>query len=101
MKGKIIVDGYHFKNENEYRRYKGLLALVKEGRIKLLEVNPSYSLVVNEIEVDRYIPTFRFHDSVKNEERFIQVSNASLSAIQELRIRLFEVLYHVIVERWG
>jgi hypothetical protein len=101
MKGKIIVDGYHFKNENEYRRYKGLLALVKEGRIKLLEVHPKYMLMIHEIKVDEYTPTFRFHDSINNVERFIQVVNSTVSPVQELRIRLFEVLYNTRVERWG
>ncbi len=101
MRGKIIVDGYHFKNENEYRRYKGIQELVKDGRLQDLDVNPKYPLMVNQVEVDSYSPTFRFYDPVKHAERFIQVSNAAQSAIQELRIRLFEAIYSVKVERWG
>lgn len=101
MKGRICVDGYKFTNEHEYKRYLGVMALVKSGRIKQLEVKPKFPLVVNEIMVDQYIPSFHFFDPMKNQERFIQVMGGAFNPALELRIRLFEALYNHTVERWG
>ena len=101
MKGKISIDGHQFKNENEYRRYRGVLELVKEGRLKELEVNPEYLLVVNDVVIESYTPTFRFYNPVKKEHRTIQVNGTHHNGLLELRIKLYQVLYETEVERWG
>lgn len=101
MKGKISIDGHQFKNENEYRRYRGVLELVKEGRLKELEVNPEYLLVVNDVVIESYTPTFRFYDPVRKEHRTIQVNGTHHNGLLELRIKLYQVLYETEVERWG
>lgn len=100
MKGKISIHGYTFKNENEYRRYMGILGLVKEGRLSELDVNPKYDLIVNEQLIDSYCPTFIFKDVAKNQYRYIQVNGVSNNPALEMKIRLFSVLYEVEVERW-
>lgn len=102
MKGKISIDGYKFKNEIEYRRYRGILELVKEGRLKKLTVYPEYPLIVNDIKVDVFIPTFSFYDPVKEKARIIQVISSAVSnPLLELRIKLFEALFPIQVERWS
>lgn len=101
MKGQIRIDGYKFSNEHEYKRYLGLMELIKSGRLQKLYVKEKYPLVINEIEVDSYAPTFKFYDPAKNEERFIQVMSGVVNQILELRIRLFEAIYGFHVERWG
>mgnify|MGYP000853191350 CR=1 FL=1 len=101
MKGRICIDGYKFTNEHEYKRYLGVMELVKAGRIKNLDVKPQFPLTVNETLVDHYIPSFHFFDPVKNQERFIQVMGGTHNPTLELRIRLFEALYNHTVERWG
>lgn len=102
MKGKISIDGYKFKNEMEYRRYRGILELVKEGRLKDFSVYPDYPLVVNEVQVDIFTPTFYFYDPIKDKKRVIQVmSSATVNSLLELRIKLFEALFLIHVERWS
>lgn len=101
MKGRISIDGYKFSNEHEYKRYLGLMELIKSGRLEKLYVKEKYPLVVNEIEVDSYSPTFKFYDPAKNEERFVQVMSGITNQLLELRIKLFEALYVCHVERWG
>lgn len=102
MKGKISIDGYKFKNEIEYRRYRGILEFVKEGRLKNLTVYPEYHLIVNDIKVDTFIPTFSFYDPVKGKARVIQVISSAVSnPLLELRIKLFEALFPIQVERWS
>ncbi len=101
MKGKISIDGYHFNNEHEYKRYLGILELVKSGRLKDFDVKPACMLSVNDIVVDVYSPTFRFYDNEKKELRHVQVQSGAANSFLELKIRLFEALYEVHVERWG
>ncbi len=101
MRGKISIDGHQFKNENEYRRYRGVLELVKEGRLTQLEVNPEYLLVVNDVWIESYSPTFRFYDPIKKEYRTIQVNGTHHNPNLELKIKLYQVLFETEVERWG
>lgn len=101
MRGRIRVDGHLFGNEHEYKRYLGITALVKSGRLKNLEVKPKFPLIVNDSLIDHYIPSFQFFDPIKNQDRFIQVMSGAVNPMLEIRIRLFEALYNHTVERWG
>ena len=101
MKGRITYEGYHFKNPNELRRYKGVMELVKAGRLKDMDVYPQYELVINDISVSEYHPTFRFYDPDKHNYRFIQVMSGTYNPALELKIKLFEAIYGETVEKWG
>ena len=100
MKGKLYLDGHAFKNEGEYRRYRGLRELFKEGQIDKLEVNPEYNLIIDGKFIATYTPTFCFFNKLKNQQQVIQVIGKSANQTLELKIRLFEVLYEINVERW-
>ena len=101
MKGRISLDGHQFANEHEYKRYLGIRELTRTGRLSRFEVKPSFPLIVNEVLVDTYTPTFKFLDPAKNEERIIQVMVSGIkNPLLELRIKLFEALYGFHIERW-
>jgi len=100
MKGKLYLDGHAFKNEGEYRRYRGLRELFKEGQIDKLEVNPEYNLIIDGKLITTYTPTFSFFNKLKNQQQVVQVIGKSANQTLELKIRLFEVLYEINVERW-
>jgi hypothetical protein len=101
MTAKLYLEGHTFNNENEYRRYRGLVQLLKEGRIKNLQVNPEYELRVNDCYIAKYAPTFLFFDEARQTHRYIQIMPRSINPALEIKIRLFEVLYQLTVERWG
>ncbi len=63
MKGQIYYDGYRFKSEGELKRYLGLLEFVKSGRLTNFEVYPIIPLIVNNLHVVDYSPTFQFKDN--------------------------------------
>lgn len=97
---KLYLDGQSFKNEEEYRRYRGLRELMKEGQINKLEVNPEYPIIIHEEAITTYTPTFCFYNTLKQQQQVVQVASGKQNPMMELKIRLFEVLYHQVVERW-
>ncbi len=100
MSTKLYLDGNTFKNEEEYRRYRGLRELVKEGQIEKLEVNPEYPIMIDDEIITVYIPTFCFFNVLKKQEQVIQVMGKSNNPCLELKLRLFEAIYKLLVERW-
>ncbi len=101
MKGQIYYDGYRFKSEGELKRYLGLLEFVKSGRLTNFEVYPIIPLIVNNLHVVDYSPTFQFKDNETHRLRFVQVLSRSPTTILELKMKLFEAIYAETVERWG
>lgn len=100
MKGKLWLDGHAFKNEEEYRRYRGLRELFKEGQIDKLEVNPEYQLIIDGEFIATYIPTFCFFNKLKDQQQVVQIVGKASNPVMELKMRLFEVLYNINIERW-
>ena len=100
MPTKLWLDGHSFKNEEEYRRYRGLRELHKEGQIEKLEVNPEYPLSVFEEIITTYTPTFCFYNKLKEQQQVIQVMTNKSNPVLELKMKLFEALYGIVIERW-
>lgn len=98
--GKLWLDGHAFKSEEEYRRYRGLRELMKEDQIDKLEVNPEYPIIIDEELITTYTPTFCFYNPLKQQQQVVQVMSNKPNPMMELKIRLFEALYHQIVDRW-
>lgn len=98
--GRLWLDGHTFKSEEEYRRYRGLRELLKEGQIERLEVNPEYPIMIHGKTIATYIPTFCFYNTLKQQQQVIQVINNKPNPLMELKIKLFEALYEISVERW-
>jgi len=85
------VGGYSFRNARELELYKGLLKVVKDGRVSELEVHPKYPLTVNQKLIGNYQPTFRFLDQVRHEERFVQVTSGN-NPFHDFKKALFEAI---------
>ena len=97
---RISVDGHAFKSEVDYRKYLGLQEFIADGRLSQLEIYPVYPLVVRDVEVDHFEPTFRFYDHKKKRWRIILVG-ASINKALQIKVHLFETLYDIEVERWA
>jgi hypothetical protein len=100
MKTKITYHGHNFASEAEYRKYLGLMKLMKEGPVRTLEVHPIYPLIVNEVVICEYSPSFKFLDP-EDKERIVHVMTSAHNSTLELKIKLFEALTNYHVERWG
>lgn len=94
------MDGHAFKNETDYRKYLGIKQLVADGRLSRLEIYPRYPLVVRDVQVDTFEPTFRFYDHLKQTWRIVLVG-ANLGKPMKMKMHLFETLYEMPVERWA
>ena len=101
MKGRIYYDGHVFHSEGELKRYLGLRELVKSGRLTNFEVRPVIPLMVNQVLITEYVPTFRFTDQAHHTERFVQVLSRPATPILQLKIALFEALFTQKIELWG
>lgn len=97
---KLWLNGNSFKNEEEYRRYRGLRELQKEGQIEKLEVNPEYPLNIFEKKIATYTPTFCFYNTIKQKQQVIQIMTNKPNPVMELKMRIFEALYGIVIERW-
>jgi hypothetical protein len=95
IKGKISYQGYRFNSEMEYRKYLGIMELIKVGRLKDLDVHPTYDLIVNEQLITTYTPSFRFYDPIKEQWRIVHIGLGN-----DIKIKLFEALYNIKVENW-
>lgn len=97
---RLFVDGHEFRTEREVQLYLGLSRLARDGRLTRLMVHGEYPLVVNEVEIGTYTPTFQFLDE-HGVPRTIAVRGNSPSPATLLKEKLFEALYDTRVERWG
>lgn len=61
------VDGICFASRKEARVYRELLLRQRAGEVQLLELQPSFDIVVNGIKVCRYVADFRIREKVGKE----------------------------------
>lgn len=54
------VDGIRFASKAEASRYRELKLLLAHGRIRNLELQPVYPLVINGVKVGKYLADFRY-----------------------------------------
>ena len=99
--GKIHVDGYSFRNERELQVYWGLRSMVKDGRVLRLEILPKIALIVNEVHLTHYQPSFTLYDVLKKQERTIQVINSTSHPLRDLKEALYTALTGIKVEHWA
>lgn len=57
-----IVDNVRFASKAEAARYRELKVLARAGKIRDLELQPRYQLVVNGVSIGRYTGDFRYRD---------------------------------------
>lgn len=62
---KCRIDGFIFDSKKEAARYLQLKFLIKAGEISDLQIHPVFSLIVNGIQICKYIADFCYFDNKK------------------------------------
>ena len=60
---KTVVDGITFASKKEAKRYQELKLLQKAGKIKELELQPKFPMIINCAKICTYIADFRYYDN--------------------------------------
>lgn len=97
---RTVVDGVQFASMKESRRYLQLKLLEKAGRIKDLELQPRYELVVNDVKIGRYTGDFRYLELDRAEWKLVVEDSKGYSKASRdypLRIKLMKALYGIEV----
>jgi len=91
---KTVVDGITFDSIAESIRYGELKILEKAGEIRDLKVHPWYPLIVEGIEVCRYIADFSYWDKRTRKHVIEDVKSApTRTQVYRLKKKLFEALH--------
>lgn len=91
---RTVVDGISFDSKREAERYRELLVLERCGRIKNLNLQPEFLIIVNDTKVCTYRADFSFFDIRKGESVVEDVkSKATKTPLYELKRKLFEAIY--------
>lgn len=85
------VDGILFASRKEAKVYKHLKLRERAGEVQLLELQPSYTLTVNDVKVCRYVADFRIREKVGGEwvERIVD-AKGFLTPIYRLKKKLLK-----------
>jgi hypothetical protein len=95
---KTEVDGYLFDSMAEARRYKELKLLELSGRIRSLELQPRYPLVINKSDVGTYIGDFLYLDC-ETGQKVLEDVKGIRTTVYRLKKRLIKAIYGIdIVE---
>ena len=65
---KTTIDGITFDSKKEAKRYTELKLLEKAGMITHLELQPTYQIIINGVDICKYRADFRYF-TVRAEER--------------------------------
>jgi hypothetical protein len=85
---KVEADGYVFDSKREHKRYEVLKLLVAAGEIEELEVHPEpYKLVVNGVQIAKYIADFRYRDGDTGLIVVEDVKSSGTAKARDYRIR--------------
>ena len=92
----IYIDGVRFASKAEGRRYGELRLLERAGVISQLELQPRYPVVVNNVQICRYLADFRY---VEGDRTVIEDVKGMVggTALYRLKKRLVEALYGITI----
>lgn len=96
---KTVVDGVTFQSKREASRYGELKIMERAGRIRGLELQPPYDLVVNGTKVARYIADFRYVDCQTGETVVEDVKSPVTRAhpVYRLKAKLLKALLGIAI----
>jgi len=94
---KCEIDGVTFDSKKEGRRYLRLKAMQLAGSISGLEIQPEYVIMVNGIEICRYIADFRYTWIETSEKVTEDVKSVATSRkeVYRLKRKLVEAQYGI------
>lgn len=92
-------EGITFHSKMEANRYGDLLLLKKAGKIRDLELQPKYPLIVNGVKVCTYIADFRYVDVEAGLQVVEDVKGARTEAYR-IKKKLTQVLYGIEITEY-
>lgn len=87
-----IVDGIKFASVKEARRYGELKLLQKAGKIRNLELQPRFPLIVGGVKVCEYRADFVYHDD-RGKIIVEDVKGYKKIQVYQIKKKLFEAIY--------
>lgn len=89
---KTTVDGIRFDSKKEAKRYVELMDMQKMGMISDLQLQPSYPIVVNGIEVCEYRADFFFR---RGETEYVEDTKGFRTPVYKLKKKLVEAMHGI------
>ena len=89
------TDAQHFPSQAEAGYYMELRIWQAAGKIKDLQCQPVFPLIVNGVNLGKYIADFSFIRLGKADREFIDVKGNVMTEISDLRRRLAEAIHGV------
>ena len=89
---KTVVDGITFASKKEAKRYQELKLLQKVGKIKELELQPKFPMVINCAKICTYIADFRYYDN-DLKDYVVEDVKGFRTQVYSLKKRLLLALY--------
>ena len=93
---KTVVDGVTFDSRKEAARYVVLKELERAGKIRELQLQPRYELVVKNVRICRYVGDFRYYDCATN-KYVVEDAKGVLTPVNRLKKKLMKVLYGITI----
>ena len=94
---KVTDGGFKFDSQAEHRRWRELVLLEQAGEISHLEVHPVFPLLVNGVNVGKYVGDFQFTDA--NGRRVIEDVKGVKTPVYRLKRKLMWACHQIdIVE---
>lgn len=95
---RTVIDGITFPSKKEASRYCQLKLLQLAGRIRNLERQPRYELVVNAVKIGRYTGDFRYEEFDRGTWRLVvEDSKGYASRDYPLRVKLMRACHGITV----
>lgn len=91
-----MVDGVKFASGREARRYMDLKLLQCAGEISGLELQPVFPLLVDGVQVGKYLADFRYYKA--DGELVIEDSKGFKTSTYRLKKRIVEAIYGIQVQ---
>ena len=95
---KTVVDGLTFASKKEATRYQELKLLEKAGKIKDLELQPKFPMIINCAKICTYIADFKYYD--KNlKDCVVEDTKGFRTQVYSVKKKLLLALYPGIIFR--
>jgi hypothetical protein len=94
------VDGVRFASKAEARRYGELSLLVKARKIRQLELQPEFPIVVNGVKVAKYVADFRYQTipwDYEGIETVVEDVKGMKTPVYRLKKKLVEAQYGITI----
>lgn len=89
---QTVVDGKKFASKKEARRYKELKLLTRAGEIAGLRCQVTFTLVVNDVHICKYIADFVYFE---NGKKIVEDTKGFLTKEYKLKRKLMKAVHGI------